>query len=357
MDGDLFGGWVSVNLPASNAQLPNHLQTHKPSDTHEIWRRRPRGAGGRLHRALPRDSGRRPGRARAGAAYVPLDPAYPAERLAYLLRDCGARVLLTLTRLRGLFAGFDGEVVLLDDLSATSSFEAGAGCPPSPVPCPLSLAYVIYTSGSTGLPKGVAVEHRSLVAYAVDMARRLELTPDDRVLQFASPGFDVVVEELFPAWLAGAAVVFPGRRPARARGAGADRRPARGDRLRAADRRTGTSGCGSWPRRGTAPGVRALRDRGWGARPPRAAARVGGAGRAAGARLRPDGDDGDLHHAAAAGGGGWLAVGEPPGGEAHGEHAAVRAGPRRGAGAARSAGRAVRRRARAWRGATWAGRS
>ncbi|HEU0077112.1 MAG TPA: non-ribosomal peptide synthetase, partial [Longimicrobiaceae bacterium] len=71
-----------------------------------------------------------------------------------------------------------------------------------------NLAYVIYTSGSTGRPKGVAMPHRPVVDFALAMAGRLGLGPGDRFLQFASPGFDVVVEELFPAWLSGAAVVF-----------------------------------------------------------------------------------------------------------------------------------------------------
>src|SRR5690242_7415758 len=73
---------------------------------------------------------------------------------------------------------------------------------------PDNLAYVIYTSGSTGRPKGAMVQHRAVVSYAVDFAARMGLGAGDRVLQFASPGFDVVVEELFPAWASGAAVVF-----------------------------------------------------------------------------------------------------------------------------------------------------
>jgi amino acid adenylation domain-containing protein len=73
---------------------------------------------------------------------------------------------------------------------------------------PNNLAYVIYTSGSTGTPKGVGVEHRSVAAFTVDTAEQLDLQPSDRVLQLAAPGFDVVVEELFPAWSRGGAVVL-----------------------------------------------------------------------------------------------------------------------------------------------------
>jgi amino acid adenylation domain-containing protein len=158
----------------------------------------------------------------AGGAYVPLDPAYPAERLEYMLRDSGARVLVTEEGLAGRLPEFGGEIVALDtphppapsptrgegendgaeDRSALSHSRTFA------LSHSQSLAYVIYTSGSTGTPKGVAVPHRAVVNFAADMAARLELGPGDRVLQFASPGFDVVVEEIFPAWLAGAAVVF-----------------------------------------------------------------------------------------------------------------------------------------------------
>ena len=164
------------------------------------------------------------GALKAGAAYVPLDPDYPEGRLRWVLEDCGARVLLTEDALAARFAWFGGEVVACDtphppapsptrgegEHDSPESGQAVAGCSLFPVPCSLSLAYVIYTSGSTGRPKGVAVSHRAVVNYALDMAARMGLRGDDRVLQFASLGFDVVVEELFPTWLAGAAVVLAG---------------------------------------------------------------------------------------------------------------------------------------------------
>src|SRR3990172_12407055 len=73
---------------------------------------------------------------------------------------------------------------------------------------PDSLAYVIFTSGSTGIPKGVLISHRSLINHSTAMARHYDLQPSDRVLQFASFGFDVAAEEIFPTWLSGAAVVL-----------------------------------------------------------------------------------------------------------------------------------------------------
>ncbi|HEX7240013.1 MAG TPA: amino acid adenylation domain-containing protein, partial [Longimicrobiaceae bacterium] len=145
------------------------------------------------------------GALKAGGAYVPLDPRAPAERLAYMLEDSGARVLVTREGLVGRVREFGGETVLLDG-------NGGAGDVPVPESrvTPANLAYVIYTSGSTGRPKGVAVPHSAVVAFATDMVERLGLGAGDRVLQFASPGFDVVVEELFPAWASGGAVVFSG---------------------------------------------------------------------------------------------------------------------------------------------------
>jgi amino acid adenylation domain-containing protein len=148
------------------------------------------------------------GALKAGAAYVPLDPAYPDEHLAWLLDDSGAAVLLTHASLAERFADAPLTVVALDADAGRIAAEAADA--PETDASPENLAYVIYTSGSTGRPKGVALPHRALVNFATDMAGRLELGPADRVLQFASPGFDVVVEELFPAWVSGAAVVFTG---------------------------------------------------------------------------------------------------------------------------------------------------
>ncbi|HEX7238835.1 MAG TPA: amino acid adenylation domain-containing protein, partial [Longimicrobiaceae bacterium] len=140
---------------------------------------------------------------RAGAAFVPLDPAYPRERLALLLAGSGARAVLTVGGLADALPAGGPERLLLDG-------GLGAGAPATAVDIdPDQLAYVIHTSGSTGTPKGVMVSHRSLVCYADTMRAHLALGPADRVLQFASPAFDVMVEEVFPAWLSGACVVFP----------------------------------------------------------------------------------------------------------------------------------------------------
>ncbi|WP_017902380.1 amino acid adenylation domain-containing protein, partial [Pseudomonas asplenii] len=140
---------------------------------------------------------------KAGAAYVPLDPAYPAERLAYMIEDSTPSVLLTQRALQERLPALDLTQLLLDDDQRQGFSERDD----NPVVADLgvrNLAYVIYTSGSTGNPKGVMIEHRGLVNYSVDAARLFGLTPADTVLQQNTLNFDLSVEEIFPALLAGA---------------------------------------------------------------------------------------------------------------------------------------------------------
>ncbi|HEU4562240.1 MAG TPA: amino acid adenylation domain-containing protein, partial [Longimicrobium sp.] len=146
---------------------------------------------------------------KAGGAYVPLDPGYPAQRLAYMLADAGISVLLTQEGLRSALPPQPGiRVVSVDGEWAETAAESaerresGAGS--------RSLAYVIYTSGSTGRPKGVAVEHGAAAAHLAGFARELEIGAADRVLHFASFGFDVAVEQLFLPLVAGAGLVLRG---------------------------------------------------------------------------------------------------------------------------------------------------
>ncbi|MET7530313.1 amino acid adenylation domain-containing protein [Streptomyces goshikiensis] len=145
-----------------------------------------------------------------GAAFLPLDLAHPADRLAYMVRDSRAVLVVATESVAGKIPAAPGvPVVLLDSPGAVAELD---GLPPTPVegpPVPLDgAAYVIYTSGSTGRPKGVAVPHEgiaSLVATAVD---RMGLRPDSRVLQFASIGFDVAVFELAMALCHGGRLVL-----------------------------------------------------------------------------------------------------------------------------------------------------
>ncbi|HEY0604050.1 MAG TPA: amino acid adenylation domain-containing protein, partial [Herpetosiphonaceae bacterium] len=143
---------------------------------------------------------------KAGGVYVPLDPAYPADRLRFMLANSRARVVLTQESSRDRLPPFTGSVVCLDRDRETIARQ------PTTTPAyPASsqqLAYVIYTSGSTGTPKGVAVSHAALVDHAATIQQVYGLSPSDRVLQFASPSFDVSIEQIVPPLLSGACVVL-----------------------------------------------------------------------------------------------------------------------------------------------------
>jgi amino acid adenylation domain-containing protein len=152
---------------------------------------------------------------KAGAFYVPVDPEYPADRVAYMLADSGARVVLTQRRfIDSLPESVDG--IALDDPGALDSFDAA---PVGGSVDPDSLAYVIYTSGSTGQPKGAGNTHRAVVNRILWMQETFGLGADDVVLQKTPFSFDVSVWEFFWPLMAGArlAVAAPGahREPAR----------------------------------------------------------------------------------------------------------------------------------------------
>ncbi|HVR98194.1 MAG TPA: amino acid adenylation domain-containing protein, partial [Thermoanaerobaculia bacterium] len=126
---------------------------------------------------------------KAGGVYVPLDPGYPAERLAFLREDCGARIVLTAPDLSAL--------------SYESEEDPGVAVPPE------GLAYVIYTSGSTGRPKGVEVNHRAIVRLAW-RPEYVPVTAADRVTQLSNVSFDAATFEIWGALLNGATLaVFP----------------------------------------------------------------------------------------------------------------------------------------------------
>ncbi|GAA1286194.1 amino acid adenylation domain-containing protein [Saccharothrix xinjiangensis] len=135
---------------------------------------------------------------RAGAAYVPLDPDWPADRLALMLADSGAAVLVADGDRRPAFGG-----------TALRPADADAH-EPDDAPCPASgedLAYVIYTSGSTGTPKGVEVPHRAVVNLLVSFQDLFELSPVDRLAAVTTLSFDISVLELLLPLTAGAEVL------------------------------------------------------------------------------------------------------------------------------------------------------
>ncbi|MEY9910141.1 amino acid adenylation domain-containing protein/non-ribosomal peptide synthase protein (TIGR01720 family) [Catenulispora sp. MAP12-49] len=138
--------------------------------------------------------------ARAGAAFLPVDPSYPAERRAMMLADAAPAV--TLDDPAGLRALIEGAGAVADTAGALD-----------PALGPDHTAYLIYTSGSTGTPKGVAVTHRGIGAFTEAAIERYAVRPGDRVLQFSSPSFDASVLELFISVLAGATLVVPPNGP------------------------------------------------------------------------------------------------------------------------------------------------
>ncbi|MFW2244113.1 AMP-binding protein, partial [Rhodococcus opacus] len=149
--------------------------------------------------------------AKAGAAFVPVDPGYPFERIAFMLEDCGAPIGITTAALREGLPDATQWIVLDDAevVSAVASYPADAVTDADRTGV-LSVdhpAYVIYTSGSTGRPKGVAVTHRGVVNLAADERDRLGVGAGSRVLHFASPSFDASVFELVMAVCAGATLV------------------------------------------------------------------------------------------------------------------------------------------------------
>ncbi len=145
---------------------------------------------------------------KSGAAYLPVSPGLPAERLRFLLTDSGVGALVTEAALRERFDVAVPVFCPADD---------DAGDSPSPAPAVTAddLAYVIYTSGSTGAPKGVMLTHRGLVNHNLALGRVFDLGPGDRRLQFAALDFDVAVSEVLTPLVFGAAIVLwpPDRDP------------------------------------------------------------------------------------------------------------------------------------------------
>jgi amino acid adenylation domain-containing protein len=132
---------------------------------------------------------------KAGAAYLPVDPDYPDERIRAMLADSGTRFGVAPAGA----AAYPGVCWLPPEAGDANTYRA----PPTSAPGD-RLAYVLYTSGSTGRPKGVEVLHRSLLNLVWSAQENYALMPTDRVLQFCSPSFDSSVEEIFMTWCAGA---------------------------------------------------------------------------------------------------------------------------------------------------------
>lgn len=139
---------------------------------------------------------------KAGGAYLPMDPKYPAERLAYMIQDSGTQIILTQDHLLGVLPPNHARSICLDSHWETIAKET-TGNPKTKMD-PANLAYMIYTSGSTGQPKGVMLRHQGLCNLANAQIKDFRVTAKSRVLQFASFSFDASVSEVFMALHCGA---------------------------------------------------------------------------------------------------------------------------------------------------------
>ncbi len=142
--------------------------------------------------------------AKAGGAYLPMDPAYPVQRLTYMIEDSHVGVLLTQRHLADALPPSGATVVYLDD-----SFESEDASRPESGADASSLAYMIYTSGSTGAPKGVMLDHRGRVNNFLDFNRRFRVAKGDALIALASLSFDMCAYDVFGTLAAGSRIVLP----------------------------------------------------------------------------------------------------------------------------------------------------
>ncbi|MCY1015594.1 non-ribosomal peptide synthase/polyketide synthase [Pyxidicoccus sp. MSG2] len=145
---------------------------------------------------------------KAGAAYLPLDPSYPADRLAFMLEDAQAPVLLTQSHLLSAVPANTGALRVCLDTEAELLSRQPSHAPDRDV-SPESNCYFIYTSGSTGRPKGIVMPHRAISSLLAWQNPRSVVRPEGVTLQFASLNFDVSLQELFGAWWCGGSVLLP----------------------------------------------------------------------------------------------------------------------------------------------------
>ncbi|UQA92486.1 non-ribosomal peptide synthetase [Streptomyces halobius] len=147
---------------------------------------------------------------KSGAAYVPIDPGHPADRIAYMLQDAMPTVVLTTDAVRATLPGNDGiPHIALNQVSlghlADTDLTDGERTAPLTADTP---AYVIYTSGSTGRPKGVVVPHRALTNFLTSMQERFQLDENDRLLAVTTVAFDIAALELYLPLLTGARTIL-----------------------------------------------------------------------------------------------------------------------------------------------------
>jgi amino acid adenylation domain-containing protein len=143
---------------------------------------------------------------KAGCAYQPLDPSYPAERLNFMMQDANAKLLIADEDLRPIVNEYQGKVLLTKDIEALPA----AAAPVKADITPSSLFIMLYTSGSTGTPKGCQLEHGNLVCFCHWYHRYYDLKPEHKVAAYASYGFDACMMDMYSALTCGAAVYIIG---------------------------------------------------------------------------------------------------------------------------------------------------
>ena len=152
---------------------------------------------------------------KAGAAFVPLDPDYPVDRIAFMVEDASITTIIAQDNHQESIAPLlekqnskstlqwissDNPTKEIKDISSLSAYSIDIK--------PSDLAYIMYTSGSTGKPKGVQIEHSALATYCYADIERYQVTAEDRTLQFSTINFDIAIEEIFPPLLVGGSIVI-----------------------------------------------------------------------------------------------------------------------------------------------------
>ncbi len=143
---------------------------------------------------------------KSGCAYIPLDPAYPIERLQHIFENSRPAGIITRAALRERLTHEAMAVIMIDTQSLLIAKQSDQ--PLAPAPAPTDLAYVIYTSGSTGRPKGVAIHHRALVNLLFAMRHQPGLTKDDTVMAVTTVSFDIAALDLFLPLIVGAKLIL-----------------------------------------------------------------------------------------------------------------------------------------------------
>jgi amino acid adenylation domain-containing protein len=149
------------------------------------------------------------GTLKSGAAYVPLDPHFPLDRLTWMMKDSGLKTLITTDSLKLKFPDYTGERISMDSQAPILSRESVDNIPHTAEA--ENLAYVIYTSGSTGRPKGVQISHRNLVNLLISMQSKPGLNAHDKLLAVTTISFDIAALELYLPLITGARIILATR--------------------------------------------------------------------------------------------------------------------------------------------------